>query len=244
MAPDPNDCTPNIAPAGIRRRQRFGLQWAGISIAAAGAGMIFRAPWIARAAVFLPAALSATGFLQASRNTCVLRAKEGTMEHDDFSTAPAPAVGGGGQPQGRAGHHARRDPDWRRCGRARRRDRAAAVRPAARSRRRCRRRRRPRRDRRRHDRAHRSRHPHRTSHRPRKANHSRPSSVQANGPRARGGRGRSSPGSATAALTGRSSATARRSGSPTGASSSRRWPPRAPRQRRKRPRTPRASIAL
>src|SRR6185369_493339 len=90
MAPDPNDCTPNIAPAGIRRRRRFAFQWAGISIAAAGAGMIFRAPWLARAAVFLPAALSATGFLQASRNTCVLRAKEGTLEHDDFSTTPAP----------------------------------------------------------------------------------------------------------------------------------------------------------
>ena len=91
MAADPNDCTPNIAPAGIRRRRRFGFQFAGLSIAAIGAGMIFRAPWIARAAVFLPAAAAATGFLQASRNTCVLRAKEGTLEHDDFSTTPAPA---------------------------------------------------------------------------------------------------------------------------------------------------------
>jgi hypothetical protein len=85
-------CAPNIAPAGIRRRQRFGFQWAGISVAAAGAAMILRAPWIVRAAVFLPAALSATGFLQASRNTCVLRAREGTTEHDDFSTEPAPAA--------------------------------------------------------------------------------------------------------------------------------------------------------
>jgi len=41
--------------------------------------------------VFFPAAASAIGFLQASRNTCVLRAKEGTVEHDDFSTEPAPA---------------------------------------------------------------------------------------------------------------------------------------------------------
>lgn len=84
-------CTPNIAPAGIRRRRRLGFQLAGISIAAVGAGMIFRAPWLARATVFLPAAVSATGFLQASRNTCVLRAREGTLEHDDFSTTPAPA---------------------------------------------------------------------------------------------------------------------------------------------------------
>jgi hypothetical protein len=85
-------CTPNIAPAGIRRRQRFGLQWALISVAAAGAGVAFRWPWIARAAVFIPAAVAATGYLQARRNTCVLRAKEGTIEHDDFSTEPAPAA--------------------------------------------------------------------------------------------------------------------------------------------------------
>jgi hypothetical protein len=87
-----NDCKPNIAPEGIRRRRRFGYQFAGLSIAATGAGMIFRAPWIARAAVFLPAAVSAIGFMQASRNTCVLRAREGTLEHGDFSTEPAPAV--------------------------------------------------------------------------------------------------------------------------------------------------------
>jgi len=82
---------PNISPAGIRRRQRFGLQFAGISAAAVGAGLIFRAPWVARTAVFLPAVTSAIGYLQASRNTCVLRAREGTFEHDDFSTEPAPA---------------------------------------------------------------------------------------------------------------------------------------------------------
>jgi hypothetical protein len=91
MSAEPASCTPNISPAGIRRRRRFGFQWAGISIAVAGAGMLFRAPWLARAAVFLPAAAAATGFLQASRNTCVLRAREGTLEHDDFSTTPAPA---------------------------------------------------------------------------------------------------------------------------------------------------------
>jgi hypothetical protein len=91
MSVEPASCTPNISPAGIRRRRRFGFQWAGISIAVAGAGMLFRAPWLARAAVFLPAAAAATGFLQASRNTCVLRAREGTLEHDDFSTTPASA---------------------------------------------------------------------------------------------------------------------------------------------------------
>jgi len=91
MTAETNDCTPNIAPAGIRRRRRFGYQAAGLSVAAMGAGLIFQAPWIARAAVFFPAAASAISFLQASRNTCVMRAQEGTIEHDDFSTEPAPA---------------------------------------------------------------------------------------------------------------------------------------------------------
>lgn len=91
MTVDSNDCTPNIAAAGIRRRRRFGFQWAGVSVAAVGAGMIFRVPWIARTAVFLPAAVAAIGLLQASRNTCILRAREGTLEHDDFSTTPAPS---------------------------------------------------------------------------------------------------------------------------------------------------------
>jgi hypothetical protein len=85
-------CTPNISAAGRRRRRRFGAQFAGLSVAAAGAGVIFRAPWAARAAVFLPAAISAIGYLQASRNTCVMRAREGTLEHDDFTTEAAPAA--------------------------------------------------------------------------------------------------------------------------------------------------------
>jgi hypothetical protein len=82
-------CKPNISPAGQRRRRRFGLQWAGLSVAAAGAGVVFRAPWVARTAVFFPAALSAIGYLQASRNTCVMRAGQGTLEHEDFTTEPA-----------------------------------------------------------------------------------------------------------------------------------------------------------
>ena len=61
-------------------------------MAAAGAAVLFRAPWFVRAAVFFPAAAAATGFLQARRDTCVLRAREGTLEHDDFTTEPAPAA--------------------------------------------------------------------------------------------------------------------------------------------------------
>src|SRR5262245_17110879 len=91
MTDDAAPCTPNISPAGERRRLRIGFQSAGMSVAIAAAGMVFRAPWAVRAAVFLPATISAIGFLQVSRNTCVLRAAEGTIEHDDFTTEKAPA---------------------------------------------------------------------------------------------------------------------------------------------------------
>ena len=87
-----NPCTPNISAAGQRRRRRIGLQMAGLTVAATGAGLIFRAPWVARTAVFFPAAVSAIGYLQANRNTCVMRARQGTLEHDDFTTEPAPAA--------------------------------------------------------------------------------------------------------------------------------------------------------
>jgi hypothetical protein len=46
--------------------------------------------WYLRATLFFPAALAATGFLQAKRNTCVARAREGTFENEDFSTTKAP----------------------------------------------------------------------------------------------------------------------------------------------------------
>ena len=46
--------------------------------------------WYLRATLFFPAALAATGFLQAARNTCVARAAEGTFENDDFTTTKAP----------------------------------------------------------------------------------------------------------------------------------------------------------
>jgi hypothetical protein len=46
--------------------------------------------WPVRALVFVPAYLAAVGLLQATRNTCVARAKEGTFEHDDMSKSAAP----------------------------------------------------------------------------------------------------------------------------------------------------------
>lgn len=51
----------------------------------------FHAHWYWRFLLVAPAASAATGFLQMFRNTCILRAKEGTFEHDDGTMTPAPA---------------------------------------------------------------------------------------------------------------------------------------------------------
>ena len=69
---------------------RFGNQWLVVSVALLVVLVVMRVPWYGGLALFIPVALSAVGFLQASRNTCVMRAKEGTLEHDDFSTTKAP----------------------------------------------------------------------------------------------------------------------------------------------------------
>ena len=82
-------CKPNISTAGRLRRIRFGNQWLVVSVALLVALVVFRVRWYWGLLMFLPAALSAVGFLQASRHTCVMRAKEGTFEHEDFSRTPA-----------------------------------------------------------------------------------------------------------------------------------------------------------
>ena len=83
-------CKANISPSGRRRRMRFGNQWLVVSVALLVVLVVMRVPWYGGLALFVPAALSAVGFLQARRNTCVMRAKEGTFEHDDFSATKAP----------------------------------------------------------------------------------------------------------------------------------------------------------
>ena len=70
--------------------------------------VVMRVPWYGGLALFIPVALSAVGFLQASRNTCVMRAKQGTFEQDDFSTTKAPDERGGRQPGGRRQDQPRR----------------------------------------------------------------------------------------------------------------------------------------
>ncbi|HEY4393164.1 MAG TPA: hypothetical protein VGP64_03835 [Polyangia bacterium] len=82
-------CKPNISAAGRRRRSRFGNQWLVVAVALLVVLVVFRVHWYWGLLMFIPAALSAVGHLQAQRNTCVMRAKEGTFEHEDFSTTKA-----------------------------------------------------------------------------------------------------------------------------------------------------------
>ena len=67
-------CKANISPSGRRRRMRFGNQWLVVSVALLVVLVVMRVPWYGGLALFIPAALSAVGFLQARRNTCVMRA--------------------------------------------------------------------------------------------------------------------------------------------------------------------------
>ena len=82
-------CTPNISPRGIARRKRGAVGAALITVALFAALAIMDVAWPVRLIVFLPAAAGAVGWFQARRNTCVARARQGTFEHDDFSTTPA-----------------------------------------------------------------------------------------------------------------------------------------------------------
>jgi hypothetical protein len=82
-------CKPNISPAGRRRRLRFGSGALVISLALLSALIGLRSAWYWRLVLFVPASLTAVGFLQARRNTCIQRASEGTFEHDDYSMTKA-----------------------------------------------------------------------------------------------------------------------------------------------------------
>lgn len=82
-------CRPNISEAGRKRRKRFGRLWALAGVVGLGICVALRAPWYWRALLAVPAGLSAVGFLQGYRGTCLARAGEGTFEHDDFSKTRA-----------------------------------------------------------------------------------------------------------------------------------------------------------
>ncbi len=83
-------CKPNISAAGRRRRRLVGYVAAAITVTLLASFVTWHVAWWWRTLVFMPAALAAIGFLQASRGTCVAHAAKGTFEHEDFSTTAAP----------------------------------------------------------------------------------------------------------------------------------------------------------
>jgi hypothetical protein len=84
-------CRPNISPRGRRLRRGFGVVMAMIALGMLAAFIVWHVWWPVRALVFFPMQYAGYGFFQASRNTCLARAKEGMFEHDDMSKTPAPA---------------------------------------------------------------------------------------------------------------------------------------------------------
>ena len=83
-------CKPNISAAGRKRRIVFGWISVAVALGLAALAVALHWHWYLRATLFFPAAMAATGFLQAKRNTCVAHAAKGTFEHEDFTTTKAP----------------------------------------------------------------------------------------------------------------------------------------------------------
>ncbi len=82
-------CEPNISDAGVVRRLRLGWIGVALTLAFIVGAVATDLAWYWRLLAFVPAVVSASGFLQALRRTCIARAKEGTFEHDDFSKTAA-----------------------------------------------------------------------------------------------------------------------------------------------------------
>jgi hypothetical protein len=86
-------CKANINAKGRRQRTRMGWATGAFSVALLGYFMARHSPMGARALVGLPAMMSAAGFLQVRRNTCVALAATGQREGDaGLETAPADEV--------------------------------------------------------------------------------------------------------------------------------------------------------
>jgi hypothetical protein len=82
-------CAPNISGSGRRRRRNVGYAAAAFASILTAAFVVTHVAWYVRIVVFLPAAMAAVGFFQASRNTCLAHASKGTIEQEDFSTTKA-----------------------------------------------------------------------------------------------------------------------------------------------------------
>lgn len=85
-------CRPNFTGAGRRRRRSLSAAMAVVTTALFVALVATDASAWVRFLVALPAIPAALIGLQVARNTCVMHAAAGTVEHDDFSTTKADAA--------------------------------------------------------------------------------------------------------------------------------------------------------
>jgi hypothetical protein len=84
-------CVPNITGPGRKRRRQFAIAMLVVGVGAFSLLTYLHFGPLVRALSALPFAAAAASYLQVTRNTCVAHARAGTIEHDDFSTTPAPA---------------------------------------------------------------------------------------------------------------------------------------------------------
>ena len=90
-APTGAMCVPNISAAGRRRRTRFAIGMGVVAAVWLLVSIAMHASPSMRAIAGLFVAAAVATYLQVTRNTCVAHARAGTIEHDDFSTTPAPS---------------------------------------------------------------------------------------------------------------------------------------------------------
>lgn len=80
-------CRPNISALGRKMRTRAGYFAIAVAVVATVATFVLHSPPLVRFfATMVPLASGLASLLQVRRHTCVLRAVEGTFEHDDART--------------------------------------------------------------------------------------------------------------------------------------------------------------
>jgi len=86
-------CAPNMSAGARAVRMRVAQGAAVAAVVALVAATALGAPWWARGlAVLVPALVASSAYFEARSNVCVLRAAEGTFEHDDRSRSAMQAA--------------------------------------------------------------------------------------------------------------------------------------------------------
>jgi hypothetical protein len=79
-------CAPNMSPRARALRARIAWQSSVLGLVALGVTVALGAPWWVRwLSVLVPALVAASAYFEARSSVCVLRAAQGTFEHDDRS---------------------------------------------------------------------------------------------------------------------------------------------------------------